>query len=239
MIKIWAYSFATLGFFVGVWLFKKEKWKAGAWIICCSLLIFLGGNIEIGQINPQITDSFNFIQRMNALEKELDNVQINLKQAISMKQEVQQTVNIITRVEKEIANMKEATKELYGMYSGELFQKKELGDKAQIFDYGTGRAVVLELSNIPIGKSVLITHRRGIVSPAACYIVNNTVLIRMEDALENIFNNDKEYFFVTYCKDLSSKSELLTVKDMKYEGTQENPNKAFYKKKLLENNKNL
>jgi uncharacterized protein (UPF0335 family) len=60
---------ASLGLISGILAFtKKDRWKAGPWIICLSLLVFVGGNMNIGEFSPSIIkDSFN--QMANKVEK--------------------------------------------------------------------------------------------------------------------------------------------------------------------------
>lgn len=226
---IWAYVFATIGILTGLYAFKNKQWKPGAWIICISLLIFAGGNIRIDQFSPSVSNSFNFTEQIDGIKSDLAKVKLNITQAIDLKQEVSQTVNVITKVEKEIANIKETIQQIYNQTTRELFLEKDLDSTVKVFDQnGKKRIVYFQLNNIPIHNSVEITHQNGAFSPATFSIFHNIVALRTLKKLDRIFKNDIDFYYIKYYRDHLSEESLLTLKDMVYQGTDANPNKANF-----------
>lgn len=229
--KIWAFAAATIGLLAGVYAIRKTHWKSGAWLLCCSLLVFAGGAVTIGSLSPSVSDSFNFTQQLAGVTNQLAMLQFQVSQTIGMKQEVSQTVNVITKVEREIANIKESIKQFYDHARGTIFRKKDKGERVRVFRTNNTTVVYFELDDIPLPQSVIITHKRGTFSPATHSIFHNIVQFHIEDKTDTILKNDKDFYYIRYFKDAFSTNTLMTLEDMKYIGTSNYVDRAVYKRK--------
>jgi hypothetical protein len=133
----------------------KRRWKLACWIGCFSLLVFAGGSIDIQNLSPSVSDSFNIRREITGITNRIANLQVRVNQAVSMKQEVSQTVNVITKVEKEIANIKEAINQLYSRLRVEVFRPSQVGDQFCGWAYSNKASwVALRLHGCPVQGSV-------------------------------------------------------------------------------------
>ena len=231
LLKIWAFSFATIGVLSGIFALKNKKWKTATWIICLSLLVFVGENIRFNDINPSVSNSFNFTKEIADIKSGIKNIKLDVKQAIALKQEINQTVTVVTRVEKEIVNIKEAIQQIYNQATGEIFEADQLNNTVRIFGQNKKRRVIyFELKNIPIINSIEITSQSGAASPATFSSLKNIVYHRTSEKFDKILSEDPDFYYIKYYKDNFSEDHLLTLKDMIYEGTDDNPNKASFRK---------
>ena len=234
--KIWAYLFASIGVILGGISMKNKKWKIGAWIICFSLLVFVGDHVKIGDISPSITDSFNIMKKeVDDVKSDLKALKVDINQAIALKQEVSQTVNVITKVQKEIANIKEATQQIYSQTKGEMFYENNLGDTVKIFEQGKKmRVIYFQLKNSPISNSVEVTNQNGTASPATFVVFHNIICLRTNEKMDKILKEDVDFYHIKYYQDYLSEESFYTLKDMVYKGTPDNPNIATFNKLIKE-----
>jgi uncharacterized protein (UPF0335 family) len=231
--KYWAYFFASIGIIIGIYSIKNKKWKIASWIICFSLLIFIGGNVQLGDINSFIDNSFNITKRFKDVESSLENLNLEMNQVLALKQDISQTVNLITKVEKEIADIKETIKQFYSYFKGELFSKEDIDKRVKIFHSGKFTVIYFQLETIPIKESVILTHQNGTSSPATYSISHNTISYRTKGKIDNILKDEDDFYYIKYFQDFNSKEELVTLEGMVYKGTPEEPDLALLKKSNL------
>jgi hypothetical protein len=170
-------------------------------------------------------------QQVSVLTNQLAELKIDVRQYTSMKQEVSQTVNVITKVEKEIGDIKEAINAFYRLASGDIFRAKDKGRLVQCFTTNGLTFVYFELKHIPLPESVLITHRRGAYSPFTYSNTRNIVELRLvgDEALS--LKDDEDFCFIRYHKDSFTKEIPLTVNGIVFRGEINNLGLATYKER--------
>ena len=215
-------------------LLKDYKWKLGTWIICISLSVIVGGNINLESLV-----SYTLITgRLEGIESKIQDLDIKVNQTVALKNEMTQTVNVITEVKEEIANIHEAIAQIYENVEGKLFLQKDLNDKVQVFDAEERRMVYFQLDKLPIVKSVRVTDQNRTYSPMTFSISRNIVALRTKEGKENILTEELDFFYIQYSQDYSSEKPLNTLKDMQYKGTKENPNLAILHELSIEKENN-
>jgi hypothetical protein len=111
MYTLWAYIIATIGMGCGIFvILKGYKWKIGTWIICISLSVFVGGKLQIENL---VSNTFNITERLGGIESKIQELEVTVNQTVALKNEMSQTVNVITEVKKEIANINETIAQYY------------------------------------------------------------------------------------------------------------------------------
>ncbi len=236
MYTLWAYIIATIGMGCGIFvILKGYKWKIGTWIICISLSVFVGGKLQIENL---VSNTFNITERLGGIESKIQELEVTVNQTVALKNEMSQTVNVITEVKKEIENIHEAIAQIYENVESETFKQKDLNKKVRVFDTEVRRVVYFQLDKTPIDKSVRVSGRNGLCSPAAISIISNIVLLRTEAGKEDILTKEHDFFLIQYSQDHGSEEPLLTLKDMQYKGTKENPNRAILQGLAIEKESN-
>ena len=234
IIKIWAYVVATISVLIGIWCLKNKKWSIGRWIICLSLAIFISGNINIGQISPSISNSFNKLgYRMKAVETKVKDLDIRVEQKIALQQQIAQNVTFVTEIKKEIANLNEAIKQIYEYGTREIFAKNDIGKRVMVFKRvgGAGNHTIIyfQLQFIPINNSVVLSNNEGTSSPGTYNVDRNIVIYRINTTPDKILADGEAFYCISYFREPFSGQPLQTVVDMEYKGTPENINAAILK----------
>ena len=218
-------------------LLKEYKRKLGTWIICFSLSIFVGGNLQIENL---VSNTFNITEKIKGIESKIQKLDIKVNQTVALKNEMSQTVNVITEVKKEIENIHEAIEEFYKQTLLEIFTKKDLGKRVMVCDSMGMRVVCFQLKKIPIYKSVSLTNERGTVSPSVLNFTSNILLFRTNDKTETILAKEKHFFSIYYTKDYRhSDAQLYTVEGMQCLGTKDNPDYARFPALIPDKESNL
>ena len=218
--KIWAYCAASLGIIVSLYLFSKKQYKYGCLIMCFSFAVFIGGSLNIGKISG-IENSFNAMkENLKQAEKRVDDLDIKITQAISLKQEVTQTVNLVTEVRKEIANIKEAVHQQYAAFKTELFKKADLGKRIATYPNPLSPeksyVILFELKTIPEENSVQIADDKGMYAPATTFsVTSNVIAVRRTGTSDSYLKDDNEFYVVKYIPDTISDKKMFTIKEPK------------------------
>ena len=134
---------------------------------------------------------------MSSLTNQLAELRIDVRQAVTMKQEVSQTVNVITKVEKEIANIKEAIKQLYERIRTDVFRSSETEKRCSFKKLGGGVVVALRLSGCPIRESINGIWGNRLLYPTSIKAYDNVLLTVF--AGDDLMTN--EVFSITYTLD--------------------------------------
>jgi hypothetical protein len=221
IFKIWAYIIATIGIAISVYLLKRNGWKLTAkitWVVCLSLAIFIGGNINIGEISASINNSFNKMrEEINKTKQEINDINVKIAQAISLKQEVSQTVNLITKVEKEMVNLKETIHAQGALYKIENFTKKDIGNKVIILPNpqspNDSSIILIELANNPEKNSIQIYKQTGnAVPPSAIDVVENIISIKAsKETAYKLLGEERDMVTVKYLPNFTSSGKVKTV----------------------------
>lgn len=177
------------------------------------------------------------------LEKKYDSKidQLNLKvgQVMNLKQDISQTVNLVTKTEKEIANIKEAISQGYKLKKKAVFHREHLGRLIKVYENpaGSGGSVVFfQLEDIPIPQSVSLSHNAGASAAATFASIQNIVCYRTIKNKSRFLEDDKKFYYIEYYPDPFPQEELVTVENMIYDGIPENILKAKFNKYKKEDN---
>ena len=179
---------------------------ASVLVVAVAFLSNLGS--KLGQAQEKVT----------AISAQLAELKVDVRQAVSLKQEVSQTVNVITKVEREIADMKEAIGEFYNLSSGEAFRAKDKGGRVQTFTTNGLTFVYFELQKIPLQQSISITHRQGAYSPLTYSMHRNIVDLRLVGNEAKSLRTDEDFCFIRYHHDPFAEASPVTTKDMVFVG---------------------
>lgn len=227
-ITIWAYVLATAGIVLGGYFVKQKQWKPACWIICFALLIVAGGNIQIREVSPSISDAFKITKEISAITNQLATLNVQVLNTVAMKQEVSQTVTLVTKVEKEIADIREAIKQFYAHSRGDLFCQKDNGGRVKIFNTNNVTVVYFQLKEIPVPESIVLTHKHGTSSPVTYSTFRNIVQYRCDSKPGEILNSDSEFYFIRYFKDDFTTETPISIEAMKYIGTSNQIDRAVF-----------
>jgi hypothetical protein len=76
---------------------------------------------------------------------------------MELKQEISQTVNVVTEVKKEIVNLQDSINDFYSQLNAEMYRSEDLGKRVKICDNGQTRLVCFVLNSIPVEKSLTLS----------------------------------------------------------------------------------
>jgi len=161
-MTIWAYGIATVALFIGVHLMlKHKKWKIGSCIACLSLLVFLGGSLNIRNL-ISVEDAFKLTQQVSAISNEVARINMTqitqMTQSMVLTQQINQTVNTtvndIVQVKKEIAGIRETIVEMYKRTTFEYIRSMDT-NRLWFFDKPDGGHITfVRLEHCPIHQSI-------------------------------------------------------------------------------------
>lgn len=144
-----------------------------------------------------------------------------IEPVIKMEPQINNTINNITKIEKEIANINEAIIQQYGSFETELFKKSDLGKR--VFAYPNPEnaekdsLLSFQLSKIPIYHSLQISNEIGFVAPSGSYYQNNNlVTVRRQGVrAENLLNKEGNVYIIKYIPNVTSNEEVIHIKGIK------------------------
>lgn len=151
-MTFWAYVIATVGFCVGMYLiFLLKKWKIGAWIACLSLAVFAGASINIQNL-VSVDDAFKYQvqQQVSAISNDVG----ALKVQMVLTQQIVQTVNLVTEVKKEVADIRETIAQLYERTRTEQVLTTDSNKLSYLEKKDGAHVAIIRLKNVPIRQSV-------------------------------------------------------------------------------------
>jgi len=138
---------------------------------------------------------------------------------VELKPQIVNVINNITKVEKEIANIKEAIHQQYASFKTEVFKGTELGKTVTAYpdpsNPDNAILVFFELNDIPEGNSVQITDDRARSYARTSYIITSNVIALklLGIKIDNILKGDA-YYEIKYIPDRISNKEMLTIKNL-------------------------
>ncbi len=209
LFNICVFIIVVAGVWIGFNLIRNKKYKYGVPIIISSFAV-LGGLDFLN--NMSIT--------INNTNREMDGLKINMTQALSLNQNISNTVNLVTKVEKEIANIKEAIHQQYASFNTELFWRIDLGKRIAIYknpkNPEKNSVIFIELPKIPEKNSIQIADNTGSYAPPSSYEVTSNIIAIGKGGMtpDAFLKNNNEYYAVKYIPDTISSDKMLTIKDL-------------------------
>jgi hypothetical protein len=170
--------------------------------------------VASGNVKEQIVglkaEFTNSIQQITDLKAEFRN---------SIQSDIKIVNQSVTRVEKEIANVKEAVHNIYEMVERETFHKEDENVRIKL----------VNLSRIPEVNSIRITNQQGINVPfSTMRPVRNIVGIQIRKIPE-LFANEKWFYEVSYIPDFSADEPLYSLDGMTVVKVSEGKFRLLYK----------
>ncbi len=157
-MTFWAYGIATVGFCSGMCLmFLLKKWKIGAWLTCVSLAVFAGASINIHNL-VSVDDAFKYEikQQMSTLSNDVAGLNVRMVQSMVLTQQIVQTVNLVTEVKKEVADIREMITGLYDRTRTETVRPGESNRLWYVEKKDGAHVTVLRLEQAFLRQSVSV-----------------------------------------------------------------------------------
>ena len=146
------------------------------------------------------------------------------EQIIGLKAEVRNSIQndikivnqSVTRVEKEIANIKEAVHNIFEMVERETFFEEDENVRIKLVKLSDDfHAALMRLSKIPEVNSIRITNRRGINVPLTTMRPQrNIVGVQLGGEITKLFSTEKWFYEVSYIPDFSEDKPLYSLDDI-------------------------
>jgi len=227
MLTVCAYALSAIGVFSGIYAFRKGHWKVGCAVMVVGLAVAAGDRLNIGGISASADGSFNRTQ-VFALSNQVAELSLDFDQTIIITQQLHQTFNQITKVEKEVVDLTARLNTLYRAQKRAWFMEADRGQRFQAFGGEFGTVVYFELDQIPIENSVDVSSHRGTRSPFVWNCFRNVVAYRCNTPPDEFIDDPQEFFYLRYWRDPDATNELLTVRGMTYKGTKGDPLNADF-----------
>jgi len=166
--------------------------------------------VAAGNANEQIVglkaEVTNSVQQIMALKAEIRN---------SIQNDIKIVNQSVTRVEKEIANVKEAVHSIYEMVERETFQKEDENVRIKLVKLSDNlNAVLIRLSRIPEVNSIRITNQEGINVPLTTMRPARNIVGIQIRKIPELFANEKWFYEVSYIPDFSADKPLYSLDDI-------------------------
>jgi len=160
-------------------------------------------------------------EEINAQKEEIKDLKLQLEQTVNLEQTITTTVNNVTKVEKEIVDIKEVIHQLYSGFITEKFKKEDLNKKVKVFEnplYPGGKSVVIffELESIAEENSVRVSANRGMAPFGSYRVRQNTIALREEIKKEDVLKQEADRYLIRYIPS-EEKGEIYTVEGMEFE----------------------
>lgn len=170
-MKTWAFLFASIGVLFGIWIMVRDKkWQIGSWLVGLSMAVFFGASVQIQSL-ISVSDAFKYQQQVAVLTNQVaalsSNVvflQVQVTQALAIAQSQQQhqaqgqsqTINLITQVQKEVADVRETVSGMLKLYQSEKFIASDTNRFATFAKGDGGNVVFCKLDYVPFAGSVQV-----------------------------------------------------------------------------------
>lgn len=212
VFKIWLYVIGSIGLIGGLYSLIKNKQKIGGWISFFSILIFVGGSLNIGDL-ISFNNSFNVEKEIKEIRKDVGDLKLQVSQTIELKQDISQTINLITKVEKEIVNIKESISYFYSQMNTDIYVDEDVDKKYFVVDYGYKRGIFFELGGIPIENTIFFSDDSQVIYSVPVYVVvNNILFLTTNTSKEHLFDGEgKDVIRISYFQDSSSNEEIFDL----------------------------
>lgn len=157
-MTLWAYIIASVSLLCGITaMFAYKRWKAGAWISCLAIAVFAGSSLNIGTLFS-VGDAFKYSQvnqQLTSLSNAVNNLRVDMVQSVVFTQQISQTVNMVTEVKREVADIRVLISELYSRVYTEKFHPDDEDRIAIVQKEDGANLVVLKTAYAPIPNSVI------------------------------------------------------------------------------------
>lgn len=144
-------------------------------------------------------------------------VDVKLQPVIEMKPVINNVINNITEVKKEVANLKDAVKQQYGLWESETFGKPHLDHSVKKLNRPptapreNASFVFLELKKIPLQNSLQISTERGVTAPGTTRTSGNIVTMKFLGSVDRILADDTDFINARYIADWEDDTPLRTL----------------------------
>jgi len=161
-------AIAAMGF--GAWMIYKrdvyKQYKWGAWIIIFALGVLLAGNINVGSV-LSVSDAFKYERQIQALSNQLQTVTVQLAQTTVITNQINNTIQNVVEVRKEVADVRQLVVELFERKRAEIVRPSQTNDYYIHTKQDSAFIVILRLQHRPVAKSVVVTavHSDGTQMP--------------------------------------------------------------------------
>jgi len=139
---------------------------------------------------------------------------------IEMKPQIVNVINNITKVEKEIANIREAIHQEYAAFKIEQFGKKDLEKTIAIYPNPIKieqSVIFFELQSIPEENSIQITDELGMSAPMITFtVLSNIICLRRYGKPDSFLKDENKYYVVKYITDAISNKKMYIIKGFKF-----------------------
>lgn len=161
---------------------------------------------------------------------------------VHVEPKINNVVEVVTKVEKKIANLYEILEQQEALKENETFDDKDLNNTVKVFDLESipesknTNYFLIELTNIPFSKSLMITGGPGGVltfGPSTFTLKNNIVMMRFSGPQFFLKNKD-DFITVSYMPDIHNQGPLYAVKDTTFEITDRGLEFKFKRKEKVE-----
>ena len=139
------------------------------------------------------------------------------KLAITNKNEVKVVIQSITKVEKEIANIKEAIHQHYSAIITEVFHKQDENVKIQLIpipNHEGAAALFFKLNHIPEQNSIKIVTSKGVVVPLTTLHITRNIIMVQISGLTKLFSDSSDYYEVVYTPNFFENAPLFTLEEI-------------------------
>jgi uncharacterized protein YfkK (UPF0435 family) len=175
-------------------------------------------NEQIVDLKAEVTNS---IQQIMDLRAEVKN---------SIQNDIKIVNQSVTRVEKEIANVKEAVHDIYEMVERETFHKEDENVRIKLVKLSDKlNGVLIRLSRIPEVNSIRITNQQGISVPSTTMRPARNVVGIQISQIAKLFANEESFYEVSYIPDFSANRPLYSLDDITIVNIDEGRFRLVYK----------
>lgn len=154
------------------------------------------------------------------LKHSVEDLTLKVQQSMQLNQTINTTVQNVTKIEKEIANIKETIHEHYAHYRKEFFNKEKLSKGVVAFPnpVNPDRAsiVFFELDNVPESNSIILSNQYGTAPSSTVKVFANIVTLYQEKKSVDVLQGEGEFYDIRYMPDFSYKGELYTVQNTNF-----------------------
>lgn len=184
---------------------KLEKLSESMWwkFVNSAFIIFL------------LTTSISTCHKTNKIATDINN---SNKLAVENKNEVKVVNQSITKVEKEIANIKEAIHQHYNSIITEVFHKKDENIKVKLIpipDQESDAALFFKLNQIPEPNSIKIVTKRGVIIPLTTLRTKRNIIMVQINGMTKLFSDAEDYFEILYIPNFFDKTKLFTLDEIR------------------------